>query len=72
VERPDFTNAQWRKSDVSGDGGCVEVAHAAGWIGVRDSKDKGAGAVLAFTEHEWGAFLVGVAGGEFHVDRLKS
>jgi hypothetical protein len=71
MERPDFSNARWRKSNSSGDTGCVEVAYAAGWIGVRDSKDQDAGPVLAFTEGEWAAFLAGAAGGEFRVDQLK-
>ncbi len=71
MERPDFTNARWRKSNTSGDTGCVEVAYAAGWVGVRDSKDQGAGPVLAFTEQEWNAFLAGAGSGEFHPDQLK-
>jgi Domain of unknown function (DUF397) len=59
VKQPDFTAAQWRKPGSSGDAGCVEVAYAHGWIGVRDTKNAGAGPVLAFTEHEWRAFLDG-------------
>jgi len=72
VKRPDFTTARWRKSTWSGDGGCVEVAHADGWIGVRDTKDAGAGPVLTFTKREWQAFLAGIGAGEFGLDRLKS
>ncbi len=53
MKQPNFTTARWRKASVSGDAGCVEIAHADGWIGVRDTKDAGAGPVLAFTEHEW-------------------
>jgi hypothetical protein len=71
MERPDFSNVRWRKSNSSGDTGCVEVGYAAGWVGVRDSKDQGAGPVLAFTEGEWAAFLAGAGSGEFHVDQLK-
>ncbi len=47
------------------------MAYAAGWVGVRDSKDQGAGPVLAFTEQEWNAFLAGAGSGEFHPDQLK-
>jgi hypothetical protein len=72
VKRPNFTTAQWRKPTGSGDSGCVEIAYADGWIGVRDTKDAGAGLVLAFTEHEWQAFLAGVSAGEFGIDRLTS
>jgi hypothetical protein len=67
---PDFTGARWRKSVVSGDSSCVEVARASGWVGVRDSKNQGVGPVLAFTEAEWLAFLAGAAAGEFSLDQL--
>jgi Domain of unknown function (DUF397) len=72
VKQPDFTAARWRKASVSGDAGCVEVAYARGWIGVRDTKNAGSGSVLAFTEHEWRAFLDGVGAGEFEIDQLKA
>lgn len=68
---PDFTNAKWRKSSNSGDAGCVEVAYADGWLGVRDTKQKGVGPVLAFTPVEWSAFLDGAANGEFSIDELS-
>ena len=72
MKLPDFTTARWRKPSGSGDTGCVEIAYADGWIGVRDTKDAAAGPVLAFTEHEWQAFLAGVGAGEFGINRLKS
>ena len=72
MKQPNFTTAQWRKASVSGDAGCVEIAYADGWIGVRDTKDAGAGPVLAFAEHEWQAFLAGVGSGEFGIERLTS
>jgi Domain of unknown function (DUF397) len=50
MNRPDFSKARWRKSNASGDGGCVEVAYLDGVIGVRDTKDNGAGPVLMFTQ----------------------
>lgn len=67
-----FAGATWRKSNTSDTGGCVEVAYANGFIGVRDSKDQGSGPIHVFTEKEWTAFLTGVASGEFGLDRLAS
>lgn len=63
----DLTGAQWRKSSHSNDqGDCVEVAFLDGdRVGVRDSKDRGAGPALVFTPAEWSAFVRGVTGGEF-------
>lgn len=69
---PDFSAARWRKANGSGDSGCVEVAYHDGWIGVRDTKDHGAGPVLAFTEHEWQIFLAGADNGEFTLDQLAN
>ena len=57
--------AAWRKSSLSGDGGCVEVAMVSGVaIGVRDSKNPTAGH-LVFSPSEWSNFLAGVKRGEF-------
>jgi hypothetical protein len=67
---PDFSMAQWRKSDDSADGGCVEVAYVSGSIGVRDSKAKGRGPLLVFNEREWRAFLAGARRGEFDLPAL--
>ena len=71
MNRPDFSAARWRKSGVSGDGGCVEVAYVDHVIGVRDTKDRGTGPVLVFTEHEWTAFLTGARAGEFDLGQLE-
>jgi hypothetical protein len=60
----DQTSAVWRKSSVSGEDGCVEVAFTDGRILVRDSKDQ-RGPVLAFTAVEWAAFVTAVRNGEF-------
>ncbi len=68
---PRFSPASWRKSTVSDSGGCVEVAYADGFVGVRDTKNGGSGPVLVFSEHEWAAFLEGVSRGEFAYDRLR-
>jgi hypothetical protein len=68
---PDFSKARWRKSSASDSGGCVEVARVDGWIGVRDTKDHGAGPVLMFTAKEWEAFVTGVGLGEFALEELR-
>lgn len=72
MRQPDFSAARWRKSRVSGDGGCVEVAYANGAIGLRDSKNGGQGPVLVFNEREWAAFVTGACAGEFDLDRLAT
>jgi uncharacterized protein DUF397 len=63
----DLIGARWRKSRHSTDeGACVEVAFLdGGRVAVRDSKDRGAGPAFVFGSSQWGAFLAGVAGGEF-------
>lgn len=61
----DLAGATWRKSSRSNQGGvCVEVAVAPAVVGMRDSKDRD-GAVLAFRDAAWTAFVAGVKGGEF-------
>jgi hypothetical protein len=72
MSRPDFSSAKWRKSNSSGDGGCVEVAYVDGVIGVRDTKDAGTGPILMFNEREWTAFLAGSRNGEFNLDELAN
>lgn len=56
----------WHKSSYSGNANsCVEIGHAAGGVGVRDTKQHGRGPVLEFSPAEWQAFLAGVRDGEF-------
>ena len=69
--RVDWSTARWRKSVVSDDGGCVEVARVGEPIGVRDTKAHGAGSVLEFNLHEWSCFLAGVRSGEFDLDQME-
>ncbi|SDQ99443.1 DUF397 domain-containing protein [Thermostaphylospora chromogena] len=65
VTTVDFSQAIWRKSSRSGNGGnCVEVAVVGDTIGVRDSK-RPADGILAFGSREWRAFIMGVKDGEF-------
>jgi hypothetical protein len=57
---------EWRKSSRSGgvnDDACVEVARLSGGIGVRDSKDPGAGH-LALTRTEFVGLLTQVKRGD--------
>ncbi|MFI9405820.1 DUF397 domain-containing protein [Nocardia sp. NPDC052316] len=63
----DLTDAVWRKSTFSGpDGACVEVAFLSeGNVAVRDTKAQRRGPVLAFTSHEWDAFLGEILAGTF-------
>lgn len=58
------TGAAWRKSRASQSGNCVEITDTTDSVWVRDSKDR-EGPILAFTRHEWTAFLAGVRAGEF-------
>lgn len=52
----DLAGADWYKSSFSqADGDCVEVAHVADVVGVRDSKDV-TGPVLVFAPAVWNAF----------------
>jgi hypothetical protein len=59
----------FRTAGSCSDKTCVEVAITGDAIGVRDSKDKGRGPVLAFTPDEWAAFLGGAKNGEFDLPR---
>jgi hypothetical protein len=57
----------WYKSSLSTyNGNCVEIARLGNdKIGMRDTKDHGAGPVLSFSENEWNAFIAGAKAGEF-------
>ena len=67
MQAEDIARVTWRKSSLSTyNGSCVEIARLTNdRIGVRDTKDQGAGPVLAFTQNEWIAFLAGAKAGEF-------
>jgi hypothetical protein len=54
----DLSRVHWRKSSLSANVNCVEVAFLDGarHVAVRDSKDR-QGPVLVFTAAEWQEFL---------------
>ncbi|NUT54141.1 MAG: DUF397 domain-containing protein [Saccharothrix sp.] len=57
----ELTFGTWRKASYSGgNSGCVEVAHSATVVGVRDSKAPGTG-VLTVPRSSWTAFLAATA-----------
>ena len=63
--RPKPTPVKWRTTSYSGGtGDCVEVADLVANVGVRDSKDPGAGH-LTFTVRTWAAFTAEVRDGRF-------
>jgi hypothetical protein len=68
-EKPDLTNAVWRRSTQSDDdtSACVEVAVLSNGYAVRNSTDPD-GPVLFFTQAEWDAFVGGAKDGEFDLD----
>lgn len=55
-------NQGWRKSSYSGNGGanCVETGSVPGAVLIRDTKDRGNGAVLRVTPAEWRRFAVSI------------
>jgi Domain of unknown function (DUF397) len=55
---------EWRKSEASVSGDCVEVAFVDRSVLVRNSRDR-TGPVLSFTHSEWTAFLIGARNGTF-------
>jgi hypothetical protein len=67
VAPADVSQASWQKSSFSNlNGNCVEVGHLLpDRIGVRDTKDNGAGPILVFRGSEWSTFLVAAKEGQF-------
>jgi Domain of unknown function (DUF397) len=66
VRSSDLPRAGWRKSsrsNIGGDGDCVEVAELPGQVAMRDSKDP-ASPVLTFTRAEWRVFLCSIRASE--------
>ena len=63
--KSDLTGANWFKSSRSANNGqCVEVAFVDDQVAVRDSKNP-SGPALLFGQHEWSAFIAGIAADEF-------
>jgi hypothetical protein len=61
----DLPEQAWHKSSYSnGQGDCIEVAHLEGGVATRDSKDP-SGPALRFSADGWGAFIRGLAEGDF-------
>ena len=67
VTPADVSRASWQKSWYSNlNGSCVEIGRILpDRIGVRDTKDNGAGPILFFTDAEWSAFISGAKSGQF-------
>jgi Domain of unknown function (DUF397) len=67
VTADDVDRASWRKSVFSNlNGCCPEISRVLpDRIGVRDTKDNGAGPILFFTDAEWDAFIAAAKSGEF-------
>ena len=65
-DRNNQDGVTWRKSSWSSiNGNCVEVAELRGeMIGVRDTKDGGAGPVLLFEQTAWRSFIDGLKGAD--------
>lgn len=56
----------WRRASRCANGECVEVGSRDNLILLRDSKEP-AGAVLAYSQEDWIAFVTAVKAGEFGI-----
>ena len=59
-----YSGLRWKKSSLSGQGDCVEVARTDDQILVRHSKAP-EGPFLQFSLAEWEAFTAGIEAGDF-------
>lgn len=63
MDTPSLAAGPWRTSSYSGENGsCVQVTMNDRWVGVRDSKNTGAG-YLTLSAEEWKTFLAAVETG---------
>jgi hypothetical protein len=61
-----MSDTAWIKASASGDSGnCVEMRRHDGAVEVRDTKARGLGPTLTFTDAAFGALLDGAKRGEF-------
>ncbi|MET8046559.1 DUF397 domain-containing protein [Streptosporangium sp. NPDC005286] len=65
MRKPDLSPARWRKSSLSGQGSCVEVAFTDDTVAVRDTKNRDGG-TLTFHRDNWTAFIGGIKNGHFN------
>ncbi|APU16534.1 DUF397 domain-containing protein [Actinoalloteichus fjordicus] len=67
IDTSALSRANWRTSSHSGGNGgeCVEIGHASGLVGIRDSKHR-KGGTLAVTLETFGALIVSIKEG--HLD----
>jgi len=63
----DWSEADWTRSTLCGNGSCVEVAVGKSFVLMRDSKLRH-GPIIQFDREAWKDFLAGARNGEFNFD----